>query len=140
MPASQRLPPSESRKGTSQRRPTWSPPALRWWNLVIAILICWTFAALLLYFLKKSQNDGGVIFALDINDLPLQQSFAYLYLPTIIAVIFSIYIVWIDIDAKRFEPYRQLMKPGGALGKDSLLLHYPYDFLLFVPFNAFKSR
>jgi hypothetical protein len=88
----------------------------------------------------KSQKDGGVIFAPNINDLPLRRSFVYLYLPTIIAVTFSIYIVWIDIDAKRIEPYRQLRRSEGALGKDSLLLHYPFDFLPFVPFVAFKKR
>ena len=118
----------------------WYPPALRHWNLIFATLLCWTFIAILQYYLVRSQRDSGVIFAQDINQLPLQRSFAFLYLPTIVAVIFSIYIVWIDNDARRYEPYRQMSKPGGALGKDSILLHYPHDFMPLVPFASFKRR
>ncbi|KAF2133280.1 hypothetical protein P153DRAFT_331890 [Dothidotthia symphoricarpi CBS 119687] len=132
--------PSQKRKPSPCSRQGWRPPALRWWNLVITILICWFFIAVLQYYLHKSQTDGGVIFASNINDLPLRRSFAYLYMPTIIAVIFSIFIVWIDNDAKRFEPYRQMSKPDGAFGKDSLLLQYPFDFMPFVPFTAAKRR
>jgi hypothetical protein len=76
------------------------------------------------------------MFAPRVNDVPLRQSFVYLYLPTIIAVIFSILIVWIDNDARIFEPCRQMSRSGGVSGKDSLLLHYPFDFVLFVPFAA----
>ncbi|KAF2824129.1 hypothetical protein CC86DRAFT_408236 [Ophiobolus disseminans] len=122
------------------RRVGWLPPALRWWNLVIATLLSWTFIVLLLKFLAASQANGGIIFAPKINDLPLRQTFAHLYLPTIIAVLFSVFVVWIDVDAKRFEPYRQLCKLNGALGRDSLLLHYPFDLLPVVPFQALRNR
>jgi hypothetical protein len=90
--------------------------------------------------LNKSIANDGIIFATNISDIPLRRSFAYLYLPTVCAVIFSIYCAWIDLDAKRFEPYYQLAKPNGALGKDSLLLHYPFDFIPIVPFIALKNR
>lgn len=88
-----------------QHHQKWYPRALRWWNLVLATTICWALIAILQFFLTKSQNEGGIIFAPKVNDLPLRQSFVFLYLPTVIAVLFSIYIVWIDIDAKRYEPY-----------------------------------
>jgi hypothetical protein len=140
MVVSQQLLPSKGLKHALQQRTGWYPRALRWWNLTIAALLCWAIIATLLYFLAKSQRDGGIIFASNINDLPLERSFPYLYLPTIVAVLFSIFIVWIDVDAKRFEPYYQLSKSGGALGKDSLLLHYPFDFMPIVPFLAFKNR
>jgi hypothetical protein len=80
------------------------------------------------------------MFAPKINDLPLSQTFQFLYLPTVIAVMFSIYWAWIDLEIKRMEPYYQLSKENGALGKDSLLLHYPFDFLPFVPFKACRDR
>jgi hypothetical protein len=124
----------------ARRHAGWLPPALRWWNLVIATLLCWTFIALLLTFFNISRANGGIIFAPKINDLPLRQTFVYLYLPTIIATIFSVFIVWIDVDAKRFEPYYQLSMPNGARGKDSLLLQYPYDLLPVVPFKALRNR
>jgi hypothetical protein len=98
----------------------------------------WYSIAVLQSYLHQSQRDGGVIFATKINDIPLHRSFWFLYLPTILAVTFSVFIVWIDHDAKRYEPYRQMSKPGGARGKDSILLHYPFDFVLFVPFMAAK--
>jgi hypothetical protein len=118
----------------------WDPPALRWWNLLFAACICWFFIGLLQLMLNKSIKDGGIIFASNVNDIALRQSFAYLYVPTIAAVFFGIYWAWIDLDAKRFEPYRQLAKPEGALGKDSLLLHYPFDFIPVVPLFALRSR
>lgn len=64
----------------------------------------------------------------------------YLYFPTVIAVIFSMYWAWIDLDTKRMEPYYQLSKDEGALGKDSLLLQYPFDFLPLVPIKAARDR
>lgn len=118
----------------------WYPPALRWWSLIAAICTCWVFMAFLQIYLFRSNRDGGIIFATSINDLPLRRSFVYLYMPTVIAVLFSIFIVWIDNDAKRFEPYRQMSKPNGALGKNSILLHYPFDFIPFVPLYAFHRR
>ncbi|KAK5155716.1 hypothetical protein LTR04_005761 [Oleoguttula sp. CCFEE 6159] len=88
--------------------------------------------------LTLSQRQQGIIFASDINDLPLSQVFGYLYLPNILAVIYSFIWSWIDLDAKRLEPYYQLSKDGGASAKDSLLLHYPFDFVAAVPLKAMK--
>lgn len=129
---------SERRDNRSRRK--WEPPALKYWNLCFAVLICWVAIAVLQYLLSKSEKEGGLLFAPNINDLPLSRSFPYLHLPTIIAVIFSIYWAWIDLEVKRFEPYHQLLKPEGALAKDSILLHYPFDFIPLVPFIALKRR
>ncbi|KAF1359392.1 hypothetical protein EJ07DRAFT_165987 [Lizonia empirigonia] len=116
----------------------WYPLALRWWNLVSAILFCWTFIAILQYHLSRSQRDGGVIFATNIDDLPLGRSFSYRYLPTVVAVTFSIFVLWIDNDARRYEPYRLMLRPAGALANDSILLHYPFNFTPLVPFKSFR--
>jgi hypothetical protein len=136
----QRLSALVTRKREPPQRHGWYPPALRSWNLSFAIVICWLFIAILQYHLIRSQRDGGVLFAPNINNLPLSRTFAYRYLLTVIAVIFSIYVVWIDNDARRYEPYRQMSKPGGALAKNSILLHYPFDFLPLVPFKSLKRR
>lgn len=80
------------------------------------------------------------MFAPKINDLPLSETFLYRYFPTVLAVIFSIYWAWIDLETKRMEPYYQLSKKDGALGKDSLLLQYPFSFIPFVPFRALRDR
>jgi hypothetical protein len=87
-----------------------------------------------------SDRDSGLIFARSINALPLRDTFPYLYFPTIVAVVFSIYWAWIDLETKRMEPYYQLSKENGALGKDSLLLQYPFSFLPFAPIRAFRDK
>jgi hypothetical protein len=47
---------------------------------------------------------------------------------------------WIDLDAKRLEPWFQLSKEGGEYSESSLLLQYPFDFLPFVPIAAFRRK
>ncbi|KAL8801402.1 MAG: hypothetical protein Q9182_004466 [Xanthomendoza sp. 2 TL-2023] len=67
-------------------------------------------------------------------------SFGYLYLPTIIAILYSILWSWIDLDTKRLEPFFQLSRPGGANAADSILLHYPFDFVAYAPIRALRRR
>jgi hypothetical protein len=118
----------------------WKPPALRAPVLILTIAISWSLLAVLQFLLIKSQRNDGIIFATKINELPLDQTFLYLYFPTIFAVLFSIFWAWIDLETKRMEPYYQLSKENGALGKDSLLLHYPFDFIPLVPLKALRDR
>jgi hypothetical protein len=110
------------------------------WNLALAIILCWTFIAILQYYLARSQRDNGIIFAARIYDLPLSSAFGYRYLPTVVAVIFSIYVVWIANDARRYQPYRQMLRSQGATAGASVLLHYPFDFIVTVPLKALKNR
>lgn len=125
-------------RNSPHRANHWYPPALQWWNLTIATLICWTFIAVLQYQLSRSIRDGGIIFAGNIQDLPPSRTFTYRYLPTVMAVIFGIFILWIDNDARRYEPFRLMLRPSGALAKDSVLLHYPFNFTPLVPFKSFR--
>lgn len=108
--------------------------------LTTVILISGGLIAVVQILLANSQHKDGIIFAADIDDLPLNKSFSYLYLPTIVAVIYSFLWTWIDLDAKRLEPYYQLSKEGGAAGKDSLLLQYPFEFVASVPLKAVRSK
>ena len=130
------------RKQTQSDPPkaAWKPNAYRLLPLAVVVLASWVIIIVLQLLLVKSQKEGGVIIAETIDDIPLSQAFLYKYLPTIIALIFSIFWSWIDLQVKRLEPYHQLSKPGGAWGKDSLLLSYPFDFLPFVPMSAFRKR
>ena len=90
--------------------------------------------------LIRSKKNSGLLFASNINDLPLSKTFNYLYLPTIISVLYGFVWTWIDLDIRRLEPFYQLSKPSGATGQESLLLHYPVDFLASVPIKAVKFR
>lgn len=95
---------------------------------------------LLQVLLARSQRDDGIIFAPDVNKLPPGQTFCYLYLPTLISLLLSFTWTWIDVDVKRLQPFWQLSRVGGARGKDSILLHYPFDFVATVPFKAIRQR
>jgi hypothetical protein len=104
------------------------------------ILISLILIVVLQLLLRKSQSNGGILFTPNINSLPLSTAFPYLYLPTILAVFYGFLWAWIDLDIRRLEPYFQLSKNEGATGRESLLLHYPVDFLASVPFKALKFR
>lgn len=47
---------------------------------------------------------------------------------------------WVDLDVKRLEPWYQLSSSNGASAYESLLLHYPVDFLAVVPFQSAKRH
>ncbi len=96
--------------------------------------------AILQLLLSKSQRLGGIIFAPDLDKIPLSTTFTYLYLPTVTAVVYSMLWGWIDLDVKRLEPYFQLSTDEGVSAANSVLLHYPFDFVAFVPVKAFKRR
>jgi hypothetical protein len=118
----------------------WKPNAFRILPLAAIIIASWALIVTLQLLLVKSQREGGVIIADTLDDIALDKSFLYKYLPTIIALIYSVFWGWIDLQVKRLEPYHQLSKPGGAWGKDSLLLSYPFDFLPLVPISALRKR
>ncbi|KAI9880048.1 MAG: hypothetical protein M1830_005780 [Pleopsidium flavum] len=119
---------------------SWKPMTLRAPILGSVVAVSILLIVTLELLSSKSRQDGGVIFAGRMDDISAGQSFAYLYLPTIIAVAYSMLWSWVDLDAKRLEPYFQLSKPEGALAKSSLLLQYPVDFLALVPLKAARRR
>ena len=57
-----------------------------------------------------------------------------------VIVLYGIGWAAVDLDVKRLEPYFQLSKPGGASASDSILLHYPFDFLALVSITAAKRK
>ncbi|KAF1813864.1 hypothetical protein P152DRAFT_433421 [Eremomyces bilateralis CBS 781.70] len=124
---------------TTSFRP-WKPFSLRPPFLIGTIAICCALIAALIVLHLRSIRDDGLLFGVDINDLPSSKTFGYLILPTIISVLFSLMWAWIDLDTKRIEPFYQLSTSGGASAKNSLLLHYPVDFMASVPINAIKNK
>lgn len=124
----------------ANRLQLWKPISLRTPFIVSTIVISLGLAVLLQVLLVRSQNNEGLLFASRIVNLSLWSRFLYLYLPTTIAVVYSLAWSWIDQDTKRIEPWRQLSKAEGATAHDSLLLHYASDFLAVVPVKALRRR
>ncbi len=118
----------------------WKPLALRAPTLIGVMLLSAGLIVILQRLLMESRKDGGLMFAPDINKLPLSKSFWYLYLPTLIAVAYSLLWSWIDLSVKRLEPFYQLSQTDGALATNSLLLKYPIEFIPLVPFQAARRR
>ncbi|KAK4541087.1 hypothetical protein LTR36_008312 [Oleoguttula mirabilis] len=134
--------PLEKSTGKLSRRRTdsWKPISLRISFLLAVIVSSFGLLTILHVLLLVSQRNDGLLFASKISDLAWQQSFLYLYLPTIVSVVYGLVWGWIDLDAKRFEPFRQMSKPDGAAAGDSLLLHYPFDFLATVPLKSLRRK
>jgi hypothetical protein len=118
----------------------WKPISLRRPFLFGVISITLVLLALVQLLVIYDQHYDGILFASKISELGTGHLFLYRYLPTILAVTYAFIWHWIDVDTRRIEPYRQLSKPGGATGSNSLLLHYPTDLLAFVPLKALKRK
>jgi hypothetical protein len=118
----------------------WKPIALRPIFLSSTIIASIGLTAVLHVLLLKSQRNNGIAFAASTDKFSTLATFGYLYLPTILAVIYGFLWSWIDLDVRRMEPYFQLAKRGGASGAQSVLLCYPVDFLASVPIKAWKFR
>ncbi|KAH7135259.1 hypothetical protein B0J11DRAFT_575858 [Dendryphion nanum] len=124
----------------ARRTSPWKPSAFRLRIHIISIFVCSILITSLQVLLTGSQRNAGIIFWPTGTEILFSQSFLFLHLPTIIALLFSIFWSWVDLQVKRLEPYYQLSKDGGSSAKDSLLLCYPFDFLPFVPINAARNR
>lgn len=118
----------------------WRPVTLRPLYLCALVIITVGLIAIIQWLFYVSRRDHGILFAKDINDLPLSRSFSYMYLPTIVSVLYSFLWTWVDLDIKRLEPFFQLSKAEGATGGDSILLSYPLEFLAALPFTAFRRK
>jgi hypothetical protein len=86
------------------------------------------------------KHGGGLSFADSVDDISAGDRFIYLYLPTLVFVIYSMIWNWVDLDTKRLEPWLQMSHPGGVAAKNSVSLEYPFDFLPLVPVKAARRR
>lgn len=130
---------SYERLGHAKRRP-WIP----WTLKVVGLIPIALFTALLILALAllqwQSARHGGLFFANLSGDFLPHETLLYRYLPTILIVFYGTVWSWVDLDAKRLEPWFQLARKNGSLGSDSLLLRYPLQFLPVVPVQAARKR
>jgi hypothetical protein len=110
-------------------------------SILAPLAICTAgLAAVLGVFQWQSSRNGALLFAATGDTLSSMENFLYRFCPTIIVVLYGMVWSWVDLDVKRLEPWFQLAQNGGSSARTSLLLHYPVDFLLFVPFKAAQRR
>lgn len=122
------------------RSASWKPFTFKAGFLIPLFLVTCGFIVGLEVLNIQSDQNGGILFANNLDSYVAWQTFLYRYLPTIIAVIYGMVLAILDLDVKRLEPYFQLSKLEGASGKDSILLNYPFEFLAYVPIASFHRR
>jgi len=103
------------------------------------ILTSLFLAGIIEFLSQKSLREGGLALSPDANPTPAVVVYTR-YVPTIIAVIYSLWWTWIDLDIRRMQPWLELSRAGGASAESSLLLDYPFEFLAFIPFKAGKRK
>ncbi|KAF2856363.1 hypothetical protein T440DRAFT_463709 [Plenodomus tracheiphilus IPT5] len=74
------------------------------------------------------------------NGLGTRKYFIGAYLPTLVAILLSIWWKCIFHRIKEMEPFYQMARPGGAKAEDSLLLRYHGATLPGVFFSSIWSR
>ncbi|KAK7414718.1 hypothetical protein QQX98_006486 [Neonectria punicea] len=118
----------------------WKPLSLSTPILVGVTILTLLLAGAIETLAQRSKAQGGLALSLSLDDIPEYAKLSYLYVPNIIAVLYSIIWSWIDLDAKRMQPWFELSKPEGAKAEDSIFLDYQYDFVASVPFKAAKKK
>ncbi|ROW08842.1 hypothetical protein VMCG_02883 [Cytospora schulzeri] len=118
----------------------WKPYTMRAPVLCAVIVISLGLASVIEYLAQKSQKQGGLALSPSEDDIPRTVNIAYLYMPTTVAVLYSLLWTWIDLDVRRMQPWFELSRADGARGDQSLLLNYPFEFLAFVPVSAWKQK
>lgn len=88
---------------------------------------------------QYSNRMGGLVFFSDTDDVSTIQSFAYNYIPIIVALL--LHIAWsvADFDVLRLEPYFQLSSPLGAPAS-VLFINYNFGQTILTPINAARRR
>ena len=117
----------------------WKPITLRESTIMASLLITVALIALIEYINKISNEESALFFAQRGGDFSVGVVFCYRYLPQMIVVALGVGWAAVDLDVKRLEPYFQLSKPEGATASNSIFLHYPFEFIAFVPINAARK-
>lgn len=108
--------------------------------LCAVVIISLGLAGVLEFLAQKSQRQGGLALSSSMDSFSESVNIAYLYMPTTVAVLYSLLWTWIDLDVRRMQPWLELSRPHGASAEQSLLLNYPFEFLAFVPIKAWRQR
>ena len=117
-------------------RPASTSPVVLWTFLVFNLL--WILLLEILSY--RQRHNGAIVYADARNGFTPSINFVYVYLPTIVAILYSNAWSWVDLDIKRLEPYFQMSKEQGARSEDSVDLHYPFEFIAFAPIRALRRR
>ncbi|CEF88241.1 hypothetical protein SNK05_012198 [Fusarium graminearum] len=118
----------------------WKPLSLSTPILLAVIALTILLAVAVETLAQRSASQGGLALSPSLKEMPQYARFSYLYVPTIIAVLYSMIWSWIDLDVKRMQPWFEMSKNDGATAENSVFLDYQYDFVAMVPFKSAKRK
>lgn len=87
-----------------------------------------------------SSSKTGILTFLQPNSLSAASSFAWLYFPTLFAVLYAIFWQVVDDEVKRIEPFYQASRPGGAQGDRTIFASYISIPPILAPLQALRWR
>ena len=108
---------------------------------VVSILALLSIILIILLEIAIRRHRNGEALAVSTSlydDPPLASLFTFRYLPIMITVAYGLIWGWIDLQAKRAEPFMHLVNGEGSSAEESLLLSYFEDLAFVVPFKAFR--
>jgi hypothetical protein len=93
-----------------------------------------------LTFLNSSSIQKGLLTFANVSSIPSFYYFLWIYLPTIVFVLYGMLWETIDAEIKRVEPFYQASRPRGALAKHSIFAEYISLPPFLSPIQAFRRR
>ncbi|GFF33545.1 putative 2-dehydropantoate 2-reductase [Aspergillus udagawae] len=128
---------SHSRHASPRPAPGWRPFALRPTYLSILGLLMLTMVVVLEALRRYTDRYGGLVFYQDTTNLSSAATFAYNYVPVIVALILVTFWSFIDFDVLRLEPYFQLSRPEGTPAT-TLFINYNFGQSFLTPLTSAK--
>ncbi|RDW78952.1 DUF3433 domain-containing protein [Aspergillus mulundensis] len=124
-------------------RPThptgWRPIPLRPTYLTLIACLMLFLLIILEALSQYSERTGGLRFFEDTDDLTNFESFAYNYIPVIVALVLATLWSFIDFDVLRLEPYFQMARPEGCPAT-VLFINYNFGQSFITPIASAKRR
>ncbi|KAF7505916.1 hypothetical protein GJ744_012451 [Endocarpon pusillum] len=118
----------------------WRPWTLHPVTLFSTALFTLGIIGILEFLQRYSDANHGIIFATKRDAFSTGWNFLFLTFPTLLAVVYSTWWSWIDLDVKRLQPWFELIGNRTKKACCSLVLEYPVEFLAWVPIRAAKRR
>jgi hypothetical protein len=118
----------------------WKPLALSTPILAAIIALTLLLAAAIETLAQRSHASGGLALSPTLDDIPRYAMISYLYVPTTLAVLYSLIWSWVDLDVKRMQPWFEMSKKEGTTARNSFFLDYQYTFVATVPWKAARRR
>lgn len=113
----------------------WRPISLRPFYLLFVAVLMFAMLLAIEILRRYSEWNGGLIYFKDTANVSHVQSFAYNYVPIIVALVLVTFWSFVEFDVLRLEPYFQLSRPEGAPAT-VLFINYNFGQSVITPITS----